>query len=191
MVLIGMAVYVAAVLLKCRPRYVIPSVAAGGLLFAAWVLVRDAQQLGSIGLATDNLPESLAWIAPATLVFAGLLLAYARWTGKNIPPRRLLLLLPIYLVWGFVQQCIFQGILNRRLMELTDSAWAVALVVGLAFAAVHAPRWWLVALTMVAGPIWSFIYLMSPNLYTLAASHALLGGLAYFCVSGEDPLMDI
>jgi hypothetical protein len=32
---------------------------------------------------------------------------------------------------------------------------------------------------------------MSPNLYVLAASHALLGGLAYFCVNGEDPLADI
>jgi membrane protease YdiL (CAAX protease family) len=103
----------------------------------------------------------------------------------------LLLVLPIYLLWGLVQQSVFQGILNRRLQELTDSPWIVIGVVGLLFCAVHVPRWWLVGLTAVIGPIWAGIYYVTPNLFALALSHALLGGLAYFCVIGEDPLADV
>jgi hypothetical protein len=191
--IVGMIVYVLAVVLKCRARYVIPAVAGGTLGVAAWMTIRDYELFSAdlVGLRLDNLADCLIWLGPATGIFALLLVGYGWWTGKAKWSRRVLVVLPLYLVWGFVQQWIFQGILNNRLQELIGSPWGVPLLVGAVFSAVHAPRWTLVVLTIVIGPVWAFIYTMSPNLFALAVSHAVLGALAYLCVIGEDPLADV
>jgi hypothetical protein len=122
---------------------------------------------------------------------ASALLAYGWWQGRTLWRKQMLVSLPFYVAWGLVQQCIFQGILNRRLQEVIESKWLVVLLVGLIFSAVHVPRWWLVALTAIIGPVWAAIYCCIPNLYALAFSHAVLGGLAFYCVGGEDPLDDL
>lgn len=193
LLLLGMIAYVVAIVMHVRARYVIPCVTGAVVLYGAWVLARDPKgpDYVAMGYRLDNLIDCLRWLGPLTLLSAAAMVGYGWWTQRAIWSRRILSVLPLYLVWALVQQTVFQGILNRRLQELLDRPWAVPLVVGLLFSAVHLPRWWLVLLTAVAGPIWAAIYLVTPNLYLLAVSHAILGAVAYFCVQGEDPLEEI
>jgi hypothetical protein len=187
---LGLAAYVLAVSRKCKSRHVIPVAMVVASAFAVWVVVRDHDTLSMtrLGLDFQHFATSLVWLGPATAFFAGLMLTYAWWNKRPVPSWRFFRVMPLYVVWGFIQQLIFQGVLHSRLQELLDSSWYVPVLVGLLFGLAHVPRWWLVWLTLVIGPIWSAIFYVSPNLYVLAASHALLGCLAYFCVNGEDPL---
>jgi membrane protease YdiL (CAAX protease family) len=45
----------------------------------------------------------------------------------------------------------------------------------------------LVALCALAGVAWTILYLRRPNLWVLAASHAVLGTLAYYWLLERDP----
>jgi membrane protease YdiL (CAAX protease family) len=189
--LLGSIAYVLAVVARVRPRYLIAGTTAVALGYGSWVCVRDHEALQTLGLRWDNLDDCLAWLGPATLLAALALVAYGRWTRRAVWSRRILLAVPLYVLWGFVQQWLFQAVLNRGLQELIDTRWAVVALVSGVFSAVHAPRWWLVILTAIIGPVWAAVYLMTPNLFALALSHALLGGLAYYCVRGEDPWDDL
>jgi membrane protease YdiL (CAAX protease family) len=187
--IVGSFLYVAAVMRGIKPRYVIPAVTCATLALTVWVFAREERAAYAVGLRWDNFDECAEWVGPATLISAVVLVGYGWWSGRALWSWRLLLLWPLYFLWGLIQQGIFQGILNRRLQEsMPDESWVVPLVVGVVFSLVHAPRWWLVFLTAIIGPVWAAIYCVAPNLFALALSHAMLGGLAYFCVAGEDPL---
>ena len=49
------------------------------------------------------------------------------------------------------------------------------------------PRWPLVALTLVSGFFFTLFYRREPNLWAIGLVHGLLGTLAIYLVSREDP----
>ena len=59
---------------------------------------------------------------------------------------------------------------------------------GMVFGLVHIPRPLTVAVTLLAGCVWSAIYFRYRLLWPLAVSHALLGALLFHAVYGQNLL---
>jgi membrane protease YdiL (CAAX protease family) len=95
----------------------------------------------------------------------------------------------LYFPWALLQQYIFQFYFFGRLLHLVPVSLAVALT-AVAFASVHFPRWPVMAVTLVAGSMWSLIYYRHRTLLPLAASHAILGAALHYWVFGHDLLAD-
>ena len=93
----------------------------------------------------------------------------------------------LYFPWALLQQYIFQFYWFGRWLQLVPAPVAVALT-AVAFAAVHFPRWPVMAVTLVAGAVWALIYLRWRRLLPLALSHALLGTALHYWVFGNDLL---
>lgn len=100
---------------------------------------------------------------------------------KDLFTFRLLISLPIYVLWALVQQFLLQFYLLSRLRVLFSGMPVFVLIGinGIFFSLVHIPDWDIVALTIVAGAVWSYIYLKDRCLLPLALSHAILGA-TYF-----------
>ncbi len=122
---------------------------------------------------------------------AGLiLLALVAWWQVGTAPLldpTWLLALPIYLLWGLLQQYLFQYYLLGRLLVLMPVVGAV-LCTGLAFALLHFPHVDTMAVTLVAGIVWTAIYYRYRVLVPLAASHAILGAALFYWVYHRDIL---
>ena len=97
-----------------------------------------------------------------------------------------LLLLPF---WGLTQQYILQAFIYRRLKLIfidphVTSAQRAArtrlaiFLAALLFALVHAPNLTLMALTLIGGLVWSWVYERAPNLLALGLSHGVMSALA-------------
>ncbi len=103
----------------------------------------------------------------------------------------LLILVPLYPIWGIIQQFIFQGILHRRLQQVSGSDWVAILATSLIFAAIHIADLRITGLVMIAGLYWSWSFSRTPNLWTLGVSHGVLAVLAYYLLLGEQTLQKI
>lgn len=127
--------------------------------------------------------------------FASLLLLLA---AGHIRGRQVDAMLPVIFVatvalfapWAWLQQALFQFYLLGRLRVLLRDAGDIAIVgaTGALFAAVHAPQWDLVAVTALAGWLWSYYYLRARRLWPIALSHAVLG-TAYLSWLRDDDLL--
>jgi len=95
----------------------------------------------------------------------------------------------LYFPWALLQQYIFQFYLFGRLLHLVPLYVAIA-VTAAVFASVHFPRWPVMAVTLVAGCVWTSIYYRHRVLLPLAASHAILGTALHYWVFGHDLLAD-
>jgi membrane protease YdiL (CAAX protease family) len=76
--------------------------------------------------------------------------------------------------WGFLQQFMLQGFVNRRAQMLFGKGFRSVLVVALVFALLHMPNPWLTVATFCGGLLWAFVYQRTPNLFALALSHSLM-----------------
>jgi len=158
------------------------------VLYVAYLLRRRTPSLHELGFRTDNIRTGLLPIGGFTLLGSLGLVASTVFRGIRPSATGILVLLALYPVFAVVQQTAFQGLLDRSLMSLTPSATLQVLFTGTAFAAVHVGNNLLVALTFVAGIIWSLLYRIWPNIWLLSASHTLLASLAYPLVLGDAPL---
>jgi membrane protease YdiL (CAAX protease family) len=95
----------------------------------------------------------------------------------------------LYLPWAWLQQFVFQFYLLGRLLHLLPAAAALTLT-ALAFAAVHYPRYPIMALTAMAGAVWALSYRRHRRLAPLAVSHAVLGPVMLYWLLGRDLLGD-
>ena len=115
----------------------------------------------------------------------------ARASGASLAERfgnwHMLATAPLYFGWALLQQYIFQFYWFGRWLQVVPAPVAVALT-AVAFAAVHFPRWPVMAVTLVAGAVWALIYLRWRRLLPLALSHALLGTALHYWVFGNDLL---
>jgi len=136
------------------------------------------EHAADVGIRVDNLRKSSREVAIATAGASLVLLGIGAVFGwrPNLDAR--LAFMPIgYLVWGFSQQYALQSFVHRRLGQSRISPVLVPLVSALLFAAVHLPNPVLVPTTFVMGYIWCLLYRRTPNLFTLAVSHAWLATL--------------
>lgn len=79
-----------------------------------------------------------------------------------------------YMGWSFSQQYALQGFVHRRLRESMGGRRRASVASALLFGIVHLPNPALVVAVTIAGYIWCRAYERTPNLFTLAASHAWL-----------------
>lgn len=133
------------------------------------------------GLRLDNIRASARLVVPVTIVMAagvvamGFVLHGWEWVSwKRLADRG-----GGYLVWGLLQQYLLQSFAMRRFMQAR--VWPILAVLAAAtlFGFIHAPNWWLVGATTLAGAVWCGIFLRVPNILTLGLAHALLGVLLY------------
>ena len=184
------AVYVASALAGAPHRFVIPAVTAALLAYADLVLARRGETPRDFGLAAPDIVRARHAIAFTALAAAALVL-WAVASGGDLWRPEMAVLLPLYPIWGVIQQLIFQGVLHRRLLLLLGPPWLAALLTAGSFAAVHAGDAKLVALTFVAGLAWSLLFQSYPNVWVLGLSHGVLAALAYPLAVGRNPLGDL
>ena len=193
---IGAAALVFVATFRVRPPYLDFALAAAAVALIVgsaarsrrlWALARSADPTGVRGawMAT------LAFTAVALVVLAAVALFAARSAGVSAAERfgnwHMLATAALYFPWALLQQFIFQFYWFGRWLRLAPVAVAVALT-ALAFAAVHFPRWPVMAVTLVAGSAWALIYYRWRSLVPLAVSHALLGTALHYWVFGNDLL---
>jgi membrane protease YdiL (CAAX protease family) len=128
-----------------------------------------------LGIRLDNLYGSGREVATATVICSLVILAGSAGFGwhSRLSPKAALIIAG-YLAWGLTQQYALQAFVHRRLRESLGHPRVASAVAALLFGVVHLPNPVLVVTTIVAGYIWCRLYDRSPNLFTLAASHAWL-----------------
>ncbi len=193
---IGIAAIVFVATFQVRPPYLDFALAAAAvtLIVASaarsrrlWTLARSVDPAGARGAWL----AALSFTAAALVVLAAVAVLAAR--AADVPPLErfgnwhMLAAAALYLPWALLQQYIFQYYWFGRWLQLVPAAAAVALT-AVAFAAVHFPRWPVMAVTLVAGTAWALIYLRWRRLLPLALSHALLGTALHYWVFGNDLL---
>jgi membrane protease YdiL (CAAX protease family) len=193
---IGLAALVFVATFQVRPPYLDFALAAAAvalIVFSAarsrrfWELQRSVDATGARGAWK----AALVFTAAALVVLAGVAVLVARPAGTPAAERfgnwHLLVAAALYLPWALLQQYIFQFYWFGRWLRLVPVPVAVVLTAA-AFAAVHFPRWPVMAVTLVAGTVWALIYYRWRSLVPLAVSHALLGTALHYWVFGNDLL---
>jgi membrane protease YdiL (CAAX protease family) len=132
-------------------------------------------------------------LVAATVASLLLLLAAGHILGRQVDamlPVTFIVTIALFAPWAWLQQALFQFYLLGRLRVLLRDAGDIAIVgtTGALFAAVHAPQWDLVAVTALAGWLWSYYYLRARRLWPIALSHAVLGTAYLSWLRGEDLL---
>jgi hypothetical protein len=194
---IGAAALVFVATFQVRPPYldfVLAAAAVALIVVSAarskrlWALARSVDPAGARGAWR----ATLAFTAVALGVLAVLAVFTARTAGAPVLERfgnwHMLVAAALYFPWALLQQYIFQFYWFGRWLTLVPMPIAVALT-AVAFAAVHYPRWPVMAVTVVAGAVWSLIYYRWRSLLPLAAAHALLGTALHYWVFGNDLLV--
>lgn len=181
-------VWVVVSLLHVQPAVGIALIGAALLGYLALTLYRRREGFADFGLRSDNLRQAALPIVAFTALGATAEVVWAKLYGRPVLQREVLLLAPIYPVWGVAQQLIIQGVVCRRLLALCRSSAVAILVAAVAFALLHVASPRLMALTFVAGLGWSWLYTRWPNVWLLGLSHGLLAALAYPLVLAESAL---
>jgi membrane protease YdiL (CAAX protease family) len=196
LVAIGAAAVVFVATFQVRPPYldfVLAAAAVALIVFSAarsrrfWSLARSVDVQGSRAAWM----AALAFTAAALAVLAFVAVFTARAAGVSALERfgnwHMLAAAALYFPWALLQQYIFQFYWFGRWLQIVPTPLAVALT-AVAFAAVHFPRWPVMLVTLVAGTVWTLIYLRWRRLLPLALSHALLGTALHYWVFGNDLL---
>ena len=181
-------VYIALEALHIQKRWSFLVVGIGLLVYGTLIVRRRTHSPRDVGFRLDNLTAGLVPIGVCTLTAGGGLIVWAIALGRPLLGNQILTLLALYPAWAAVQQLAFQGLLHRGLMVLLPRPALQVLVTAAAFASVHIGNPALVALTFVAGLMWSLLYRRWPNLWLLAGSQTILAALAYPLVLGDAPL---
>jgi membrane protease YdiL (CAAX protease family) len=139
-----------------------------------------------VGFSWNNFVRGARSLAPAVIGLSVLLLVGGalEHTFRDVTTRTAAVGFRIYCVWGLFQQYLLNGFFLNRLVELAGgmaSHWLL-LPLALVFSLIHAPNWFLMAVTLPAGFLSGLFYLRFRNLFVLALAHALLGCLLYLVI---------
>lgn len=180
--------YVILEALQIQKRWSFLVVGVALLAYGTIIVRRRKRSLKDLGFRLDNLAAGFVPVGVCTLIASGGLIGWALLLGRPLLGNQVLILLALYPIWAAVQQLAFQGLLHRGLTVLLPAPALQVLVTAAAFASVHIGNAALVALTFVAGLMWSLLYRRWPNLWLLAGSQTILAALAYPLVLGDAPL---
>jgi membrane protease YdiL (CAAX protease family) len=113
--------------------------------------------------------------------------AQAGWPGAaaRVLNPHLLPALALYLLWGLLQQYVFEFYLLGRLLYLFSPPVAIALT-AIVFSAVHFPRFIVMAAVAAAALVWATLYRRYRALLPLAMSHAILASTLHYWVFARD-----
>lgn len=119
------------------------------------------------------------------------LLVYG-WIYSRFPlPVTFWLVMVLYPVWGLGQQFALQALITRNLRGLLPELWSRIITAALIFSVAHFPNYRLMALTLVAGVVFAWIYERHRNLWAIGIVHGILGAIAYYVILGCDPGAEI
>jgi len=192
---IGTAAAAFVATFQVRPPYVDFALAAAAV---ALIVLSAPRSRRLWALAPANEPNGrhawrlgLAFTGIALVVLALAAVLVARAAGAPALARfgnwHIAAAAALYFPWAMLQQFIFQFYLFPRWLRLVPVPAAIALT-ALAFAAVHFPRWPVMAVTAVAGVAWALLYYRYRRLLPLAVSHGALGAALHYWVFGNDLL---
>jgi membrane protease YdiL (CAAX protease family) len=193
---IGVATAAFVATFETRPPYVdfVLAAAAVVLIFAS---MGRSRQLWALAAPAGPDARARAWrfslaftaVALGALALVAVLVTRAAGTPTldRFTNAHLAAAAALYFPWALLQQFIFQFYLFPRWLRLVPVPVAVALT-ACAFAAVHFPRWPVMAVTVVSGVAWALIYYRWRRLVPLALSHAVLGTALHYWVFGNDLL---
>ena len=138
------------------------------------------EHLRDLGFRLDNFGRAIILLIPPMALISVVLLIIGWLTGHRMNflswhvERPLLLQLAVGIAWGFLQQYILQGYVNRRAQIIWGKGWLSVTVVAIVFSFLHLPNPWLMVITFVGGVVWATIYQNTPNLFALAISHSIM-----------------
>lgn len=193
---IGAAALVFVATFQVRPPYldfVLAAAAVALIVLSAarsrrlWELQRSVDPTGARGAWKTAL--AFTGVALVVLAVAAVLLARAAGTPaiERFSNWHILVVAALYFPWALLQQYIFMFYWFGRWLQLVPVPVAVTLT-AVAFAAVHFPRWPVMAVVLVASSVWALIYYRWRSIVPLAVSHALLGTALHYWVFGNDLL---
>ena len=154
-----------------------------GLAFALMICSHRlrGETIREIGWNVSEFWPAVKLLTPVTLAGSALLaLAGWLWLGATFRVAGgragwAVLGFPMWgLLWGLLQQYVLQGFVNRRAQILFGPGRRSVLLTASVFALLHLPNAWLTAATFGGGVVWAWVYQRAPNLFALAASHALM-----------------
>lgn len=131
--------------------------------------------LSDLGIRFDNLAQALRQVLPVTGLAVLLVLLAAALAGEYRLERWGDLL--IYLPWALIQQYGLQNFLFRGFRRVAQPSSLALVCAAVLFALFHLPNPPLVAVTLVGGALWCWLFRRVPNLFAVSLSHALLAAL--------------
>jgi membrane protease YdiL (CAAX protease family) len=136
-----------------------------------------------LGLDTSELPIAMRRLGPLVLIvaLAWVIAGLALQTIRRVPIEFAIGGFVLYCGWGLMQQYALNGFLLNRLCPGLGRRWAPVLA-AIAFAAVHTPNVFLMAVTLIGGYLAALAYLRYRNLIVLGLAHGLLGFVIYMVV---------
>jgi uncharacterized protein len=146
--------------------------------------------LHQLGIRTDNWFAGAGMAALFTGIAAAIMLISAIIRGTLKWNWNMTISVPLYPLWGCLQQFLILSFINVRLMELGIAPIGTAVVTALAFMLLHVPDRWLMPATFVLGFSFSLMFQYEPNLLTFGISHGWLGILYYYWVINKDPIAE-
>ncbi len=163
-----------------RTKFIVLIPAALALALAIGSHILRGENLRDLGFRLDNFLQALRLLA-APMVAVGILCAALgiifgtrpdpfRWH----PERQLAGQLALGFLWGLVQQYALQSFINRRAQIIWHKGVPSVLLTAFIFALLHFPNPWLMVVTFIGGLVWCAVYQRAPNLFALAASHAVM-----------------
>jgi hypothetical protein len=143
--------------------------------FAIWSHRRHGETLADLGIRFDNLGrallEAVAVFVPALLIAWGAGLQIDQ--GRHVLPDRIFWRFLAIYPWALFQQYGLQALFGRRLETVLGSGELRRVTCAAIFAALHLPNPFLTVLTFGAGWCFCALYERHPNLFAVAAAHAL------------------
>jgi hypothetical protein len=140
--------------------------------------------LASLGLRVDNLGPAL--LEAVAVVAPGLILAFTigRYLegGRPATFERMGLSFVSLYPWALFQQYGLQCFFGRRLESALKHPVGHDVVCAGIFAALHLPNPFLSVVTLGAGYCFCALFRRRPNLFALAAAHALSSTVLYYCL---------
>jgi membrane protease YdiL (CAAX protease family) len=164
-------------------RFVYPSawIAIPALMLLSHLIRRETPR--ALGFRLDHLAGHLKKFAPLVILIVGALAAGGAWfhTFRRIDFVDVLLSLAAYLPWGLVQEYALNGYFLNR-FDTALSKHAASALAAVLFCAVHAPNYFLMAVTLPLAWYATIVYRRTRNLYLLGLAHAIIGLMLFLVV---------
>ena len=184
----GSAFVAAMTILRAEKIVVIIVIMASWIPYVAWRVRRERGIAHAWGVRLDNLRAAAGVPVVFAVVTALAISIDAMRRGLPRLPWLSLLVFASYPIWALFQQFFVQAMIARNLQRLGARLAVNVLVTAVLFGLVHLPDPSLAGLCFVAGLVWTWSYLKTPNLLVLAVCHGWLGAIVYYALLRRDPL---